>query len=79
MRRVIIAAALAVLAALAAAVWWLTHPTWFPDFGAEEGVVSTPGRPVWVGVTFPNVGRPSVTVHLDSCRLTRSATPVARR
>ena len=66
-RRVaIVAGVLVALAALAAGIWWLTHPTWFSDFGAEEGVVSTPGRSVWVGVTFPNVGRPPVTVHLDS-------------
>lgn len=65
-RAAIVVAGLVVLAALAAGVWWLTHPTWFSDFGAEEGVVSTPGRPVWVGVTFPDVGRPPVSVHLDS-------------
>lgn len=65
-RGVIVVAALVGLASVAAGVWWLTHPTWFSDFGAEEGVVSTPGRPVWVGVTFPDVSAPPITVHLDS-------------
>lgn len=66
-RRVaLLAGALVALAALGGGVWWLTHPTWFGDFGGEEGVVTTPGRPVWIGVTSFNSSEPDVTVHLDS-------------
>jgi len=46
---------MAALGILGAGIWWCTHPTWFRDFGAEEGTVTTPGKAVWAGVTFPNV------------------------
>lgn len=66
-RRIAVATvALAALGAIGACVWWLTHPTWFPDFGGDQGAVATVGRPLWAGLTFPNVAIDPVTLHLDT-------------
>jgi hypothetical protein len=65
-RRFTVALLVTVLAVLGAGLWWVSHPTWFADFAGEESSVTAPGRPLWVGITFPNVAKSPVTVHLGS-------------
>lgn len=67
-RLVAVAVLLAVCGVLGWATWWATHPTWFPNPGGDQGARTVPGRALWVSVTFPNVVKPPVTLHLDSVR-----------
>ena len=78
-RVLLIALVLLIAVGVWRAVWWVQHPTLFPDARDNESGPATVSQPLFVGLTFPDDGQAPTTLHLESVGIgVRSDTSAAR-
>lgn len=64
----VVIACLLLVAAVAVLGWRWRHPTFFFPAGSNssiEGVTTQPGVVNWIGMTYPNISRTPVILHID--------------